>query len=398
MKYRTSVTWFAALVVILAIGTGGGGAQSTPTWPPAKWPSSVDNPRLQEALVMTPYTAEERRNILSVLTEMSDEARPAWLKTPNRPPHEGFPGLDKYYGVRDFDQATSMPDRKDRLIDIIAKANRVWGVFTINGHHRGSIYGFKGDGKPLQILQFFYRTFDAQGRTIENIFRGEELQLYVALGGKVSFPQDGIKAQMTEGPFAKPGDPPTPAGRGGEPGGRPPIWASWPPPEWPSGVISPKLKRWLTETAWTDEEKQALQRVLETQFVRRDPATSPPPDFSVRPPCGIVCPQGRRGFDYLDELSGFHGYNPPTSVADRFNETEDVIAKGSRLWRVFLPRGHHTGYFNGFAGTGKPIEIREFNFGQASINGIGGRAEELQLYVALGGKLQFPAKLPVPAN
>jgi hypothetical protein len=385
MKFGTSyLPQGAAIAALILCVNGGNAATSDPTWP-AKWPSSVaDNTKLQQELVETDYTAEERRNILTILNEASDEARVAWLRDPKRAPHEGFPGLDKYYGAPGYDEATSIPDRKDRILDILAKDNRVFGVYTISGHHQGPMWGWKGDGKPLEILAFFYRTFDPQGRTTENYFHTEELQLYVALGGKVEFPKDGIAAQLAEAP--KPGTPFAPRARPAPAA----ELTTWPPAQWPAGVASPKLKQWLTEAHWTEEEKQVLYKALQAnQFVAPD--YNSPMDFTVAPFCGISCPNGRRGFDYLDYLSGIHGYNPARSVRDRVVETGDIIAKGKRVIRVFSGRGHQTGYFYGFPGDGHAIEWTEIGSGNS---GAGLRAEELQLYVAMGGKLQFPGKSP----
>lgn len=399
MKFSTKCLLQAASIAVLALSFSAGNAAPASEGWPAKWPSSLEgNTRLEDDLVKTDYTAEEKRNIMTVLNEMSDESRAAWLKTPKRAPHEGFPGLDKYYGSHDFDEAKSIPDRKDRLVDIIAKGNRVAGAFVITGHHQGEIYGFKGDGKPLQILEFFFRTFDADGRTTDVVYRGEELQLYVAMGGKVEFPKDGIAAQIASNP------PPPPPGAGpGGPGGRPRVqhmpWTTWPPAEWPASVRdNPKLIKYLTETQWTDEEKRVIQDTIDT----------PPPgtpraltaryvDMTVKPACGISCPNGRRGFDFIDELSGVHGYFPATSVADRYEVIDDMIVKGNRVWRWFDGHGHQTGYFYGFPGDGHPIEWREIEFGGITTpNGLGVRSEELQLYVAMGGKLQFPGKPKVP--
>ncbi|HTK33814.1 MAG TPA: hypothetical protein VL358_00835 [Caulobacteraceae bacterium] len=386
MKLGTKYLLQGAVVATLLLSVvGGHAATPAPAWP-TKWPSSVaENTRLQDELVKTDYTAEEKRNILTILNEESDEARAAWLKDPKRAPHEGFPGLDKYYGAKGYDEATSIPDRKDRILDILAKDNRVFGAYVISGHHQGTMWGWKGDGKPVEILAFFYRTFDPQGRTIENYFHTEELQLYVALGGKAEFPKDGIAAQIAEAP--KPGAPTPPR----TPPAPLPALTSWPPTPWPEGVISPKLKKWLAEAHWTEEEKQNLWKALHANtFVAGDYNT--PQDFTVAPFCGITCTR-RRGFDYLDYLSGIHGYNAARSVRDRFVETDDVIAKGSRVIRVFKGHGHQTGYFYGFPGDGHALEFIEIGTGNA---GVGGRAEELQLFVAMGGKLQFPGKPPVP--
>jgi predicted ester cyclase len=396
MKFSAKYLLQAALVALLALSFSAGHAAPADAGWPAKWPSSLQgNGRVQDELVKTDYSAEEKRNIMTVLNEMSDESRAAWLKDPKRAPHEGFPGLDRYYGSHDFDEVKSIPDRKDRLVDIIAKGNRVAGAFVISGHHQGDIYGFKGDGKPLQILEFFFRTFDADGSTTDVVYRGEELQLYVAMGGKVEFPKDGIAAQIASNPPAPPpGAAPAAAPRTPQ---RTP-WTTWPPAQWPASVRdNPKLINDLTETQWTDGEKRLIQDIV-----------APPPaatrgtpryvDLTVRPDCGVYCPSGRHGFDFIDELTGFHGYFPATSVADRVETIDQIIAKGDRVWWWFVGHGHQTGYFYGFPGDGHPIEWREIEFGGGIVgaNGLGIRTEELQLYVAMGGQLQFPGKPKVP--
>jgi hypothetical protein len=378
-----------AAALVLAFGVADAQPAANPAWP-ATWPSSVaDNSRLQDELVKTDYTPEEKRNIQTILKEESDEARAAWLKDPKRAPHEGFPGLDKYYGAKGYNEATSIPDRQDRILDILAKDNRVFGVYVIRGHHQGTMWGWKGDGKPVQILAFFYRTFDPQGRTTENYFHTEELQLYVALGGKTEFPKDGIAAQTAATPKGTEPRPPRPA--------PPPLWTAWPPAQWPSGVKSPKLIKWLTEAHWTEQERHNIQRQIEgeqqIEGQKRDVNWNTPVDVTPPTPCGISCPGRRRNFDYVDELAGFHGYNQARSVADRFNVTDDIIAKGDRVLRVFTWSGHQTWYQYGFPGDGHPVNAREFGTGNS---GAGGRAEELQYYVSMGGKLQFPGRKPVP--
>src|SRR5882757_10991016 len=131
-----------AAALVLAFGVAAAQSDADQAWPQT-WPSSLTNPALQAELVKTDYTAEERRNIMTVLNEESDEARAIWLKNRKRAPHEGFPGLDKYYGAKGYDEATSIPDRKDRILDILAKDNRVFGVYMISGHHKGTMWGFK---------------------------------------------------------------------------------------------------------------------------------------------------------------------------------------------------------------------------------------------------------------
>jgi len=375
-----------AAVLALALAAVSASAQTSTAmpdqpWPPAKWPSSLADPGLQERLAKTNFTAEEKRNILTVLVGMSEEGRAAQRANPSPPQpasvtlRRGFDYLGELYGSHDYDFATSIPDRIDRVEEIIAKGDRVWGVFRILGHHGGRMFGFPGDNKPVEFREMFFRRFGPDGQALESTFRAEELQIYTGLGGKVSFPKPSAAAPASSA--AAPAAQAVPA--------RSVVWTSWPPAQWPGDVKSPKLIKILTETNWTMEEKRNLQATIEGLVFRPIPAPNAPPR-----------PVVRHGFDGLDELAGFHGYNPAVSVPDRENEIEDIMAKGNLVWTVFVGRGHHTGEFFGFPGDGKMIEWREF--GHVEFDKSGNRvsermrAEELQLYVALGGKTEFPKK------
>jgi predicted ester cyclase len=343
---------------------------------------------LQQRLAHTNFTAEEKRNILTVLIVMSAEGRAAQAANPTPQPggvtlRRGFDYLDELYGSHGYDFATSIPDRVDRVEDLIAKGDRVWGVFKVIGHHGGLMFGFPGDNKPVEFREMFFRRFAADGQPLESTYRAEELQIYTGLGGKVSFPKR---------PATAAGPPPTPAPP--QPDVLSATWTTWPPAQWPSPVKNPKLIKVLTETNWTAEEKRNLQTTMEKMvFHRPDPAVYVLPQLT---------PNGsRRGFQGLYELAGYVGYNQALSVPDRENELEDVIAKGNSVWTVFIGRGHHTGDFMGFPGDGKLIDWREFSYVEFDKEGnrAGGfnRAEELQLYVALGGKTEFPRPAGKPS-
>ena len=379
---------FRSTVVTLALLSGSAMAQTSPAskdqpWPPAKWPSSLSDPKLQERLAHTNFSAEEKRNILTVLVGMSEEGRAAArTANPTSPPgavilRHGFDYLDELYGSHGYDVATSIPDRVDRVEDLIAKGDRVWGVFKVIGHHGGLMFGFPGDNRPVEFREMFYRHFAPDGQPLETTYRAEELQIYTGLGGKVSFPKRPVTAAAPARPTPAPPQPDVLSA----------TWTTWPPAQWPSSVKNPKLIKLLTETNWTAEEKRNLQTTMEKMvFHRPDPATYVLPQLTPG--------ASRRGFQGLYELAGYVGYNQALSVPDRENELEDVMAKGNRVWTVFIGRGHHTGGFMGFPGDGKLIEWREFSYVEFDKEGnrAGGfnRAEELQLYVALGGKTEFP--------
>ena len=68
----------------------------------------------------------------------------------------------------------------------------------------------------------------------------------------------------------------------------------------------------------------------------------------------------RRGFMHLPELRGTPGKELDHGALEgRFDEMEDIIVKGDRLWSVFTVKARHVGMLYGKAGTGKLLEITE---------------------------------------
>jgi predicted ester cyclase len=68
----------------------------------------------------------------------------------------------------------------------------------------------------------------------------------------------------------------------------------------------------------------------------------------------------RRGFVHLPALSGSAGKElDHSALQGRFDEIEDVIVKGDRLWSVFTLRAKHVGPLYGQTETGKDLAITE---------------------------------------
>jgi hypothetical protein len=68
----------------------------------------------------------------------------------------------------------------------------------------------------------------------------------------------------------------------------------------------------------------------------------------------------RRGFIHLGEMLGTPGQElVHGSLEGRFDEIEDVIVKGDRLWSVFTLKAKHVGPLYGVAATGKELTITE---------------------------------------
>jgi predicted ester cyclase len=68
----------------------------------------------------------------------------------------------------------------------------------------------------------------------------------------------------------------------------------------------------------------------------------------------------RRGFVHLSALMGAPGQElAHGSLQDRYDEIEDVIVKGDRLWAVFTLRAKHVGTLYGVPATGKDVAFLE---------------------------------------
>ena len=61
-------------------------------------------------------------------------------------------------------------------MDLIAKGDRVWLYFQMNGHHTGPWFGLPGDGQPISVHENAYLTFK-DNKIIEARFEVEELLL-----------------------------------------------------------------------------------------------------------------------------------------------------------------------------------------------------------------------------
>jgi len=68
----------------------------------------------------------------------------------------------------------------------------------------------------------------------------------------------------------------------------------------------------------------------------------------------------RRGFIHLSDMLGMPGKElVHTSLEGRFDQIEDLIVKGDRLWSVFTLKAKHVGPLYGVPATGKELEITE---------------------------------------
>lgn len=86
-------------------------------------------------------------------------------------------GMEGAAGMND----ESIADRRNILIELTAKDDRVWGIFRIVGTHTGTIYGIASTGNPLDVIEVALWRVDGD-RIKEAWYFGDELGLLRQLG------------------------------------------------------------------------------------------------------------------------------------------------------------------------------------------------------------------------
>lgn len=127
------------------------------------------------------YTEEEHRNIATAmqLRTVSFEQRKAFHG----------PGFVVHrHGMAHLSSATAgyhpsaIADRRDEVVDIIAKGDRVWCVWKIQGTHTGDLFGIPATGRPIEVLEMGIWRF-ADDKVVEAWFFADEYALVAQLDG-----------------------------------------------------------------------------------------------------------------------------------------------------------------------------------------------------------------------
>lgn len=191
------------------------------------WPPAASDPAVRASILAAGNTAEERRNLFAVLAMQSGRRWPVNGATSAPPPApaarpasssaeaariattgnllgapslfapggishgRGFRGLEKFYGANGYHN-DSLSDRINAVDTIIAKGDRVWVSWIIEGRHTGELFGFPGTGKPIKVRESAMIRFK-DGRIVESDYLGDDLALYLQAGGTLEFPDGGFK-------------------------------------------------------------------------------------------------------------------------------------------------------------------------------------------------------------
>jgi predicted ester cyclase len=164
---------------------------------PAKWDWPVAaSDDVRKSIIAGNYSTEELRNIFITLARSSGDrwpndgtkaARPS-MESLNAPGFvmttRGFHELEAFYGSNGYG---GISDRINKVDLVLAHGDRVFVSWIIEGHHTGTLFGFPGDGKLMDVRESSITRF-TDGKVVDINFIADDFALYTQAGGKVSFP------------------------------------------------------------------------------------------------------------------------------------------------------------------------------------------------------------------
>lgn len=185
---------WALSFALLVAGNGARGADA--------WPATADA-ELQAMIEGAGYGADERRNVMTVLTLL---AEPKGFDTPNRQRYfcesyhtkglRPYFVLDRAYGKADGFTPQSLQDPVRHVKNVLAKGDRLWLYVETTARHTGRLYGVAGTGKPITLYETMWLRFDDAGKVCESNTITQQGELYRQLGGQMTFPGKPAASQQ----------------------------------------------------------------------------------------------------------------------------------------------------------------------------------------------------------
>ncbi len=95
----------------------------------------------------------------------------------------GFSHIGELFGMEGSAGMTdeSIPDRRNILLELTAKDDKVWGIFRIVGTHAGTVYGIPPTGRPVDVVEAALWRVEG-GLIKEAWYFGDELGMLRQLG------------------------------------------------------------------------------------------------------------------------------------------------------------------------------------------------------------------------
>ena len=319
-------------------------------------------------------SAEERINLDAYLRYKTVQPHErAQFHTPSFTLHRrGFIHLPALTGTagKEMDHA-ALEGRFDEIEDVIVKGDRLWSVFTLHAKHIGTIYRRPATGKQLAITEMCALRFE-NGKLAEGWFLGDEVSICRQIGidvhlprsmARIATPPEGARAAGISGIFdaaAERQKPGTDYGR-------------------LKSVVTKLAPGNRTGRSLTAEEQANLDCFLRYK-------TAKPSERKLYQTLNYR--GSRRGIVHLPELRGTPGQELDHGALEgRFDEIEDIIVKGDRLWCAFTLRAQHVGQLYGMPASGKTVEMLEYcamRFEGAKIAEAWFFADELGLALQIG--------------
>ena len=207
----------------------------------------------------------------------------------------------------------ALPDRVDRIEDIVAEGDRVAMLWRLNATHTGNLFGIPPTGKKIDIYEVgFFQVID--GKIVEGWFMCDELGLLIQLESQMPKRKDGsivVPHVNDEG-------------------------------EAPDAL----LERLVSQSTQQDRNKMKV--------VRSKSGSKKPEDHAnTRTRWGV--PELRE----YGERNGVAQMDMSHAFPDRSDRIVRVLAESDKVWMRFNLRGTNTQSFYGLPPTGKRCLISE---------------------------------------
>ena len=130
-------------------------------------------------------TPEEAANVDLILRYRrapADERR-SFFPADDRRHRPGMAHLPALTGVAGSGMVheSALPDREDRVLDVIASGDRVWAIWEVTGTHAGEFHGIPATGNEVRMVEVGAWRL-AGGRIAESWFLADEAALLRAIG------------------------------------------------------------------------------------------------------------------------------------------------------------------------------------------------------------------------
>jgi predicted ester cyclase len=144
----------------------------------------TDADTLLERLAAQPAATAQHRNKLMVVRSKGAAPLTSDRADGFRQTRVGFQHLRDYgdaKGVGSETITSALPDRRDRIDDVLAEGDTVWMRLRVAGTHGGKLYGLAPTGKGVEVPEVGIMRF-AGGKWAEAWYFADELGLLLQLG------------------------------------------------------------------------------------------------------------------------------------------------------------------------------------------------------------------------